>query len=690
MLNAYEQRLIAFYLANAAAALHHRDREASDLAEWVADRENRVAFGRRKRPSTSRAGKRGRDEGMSGGKWRSLQESLREEYSVARKARPDRTAQRLRRLAKTMNLSRTDVDLLELALRYQTQPVIESMIDDVFRVPRRFMTTLNVQGSALPALLGVSTNTVHARLRADAPLVRSGLVSVDEDGDLHPLDRLNRLAAAPAGAGTDVHRLLLDAAPASELDWSDFDHVAGDRDHVERVIKGALASGAPGVNILLHGPPGTGKTEFCKVLAGRLEVSLYSVGESDDKGEEPVRGERLQELRLAQRLLAGHGGSLLLFDEMEDLLSDPFPAWGPFGPRSRMAFRNTGSKVYLHRLLEAAPTPTLWTMNSPREVSETILRRMMFALELRRPTPRVRARIWTRELARHGIEAPGEEVLALAREFEATPGVGAGATAAAGLAGGGIEAVRHGVRSLSRVLGCERPPQGPPPRFDLGLIQADTDAVTLAERLVGDADRGFSLCLQGPPGTGKSAFARYLAERLGLEVLQKRASDLLSPWVGETEQQIAAAFAEARDTGAFLIFDEADSLLADRRSAHRSWEVSQVNEMLTWMESHPLPFACTTNFGEHLDIATLRRFVFKVRLDYLAPDQVEAAFRAYFALPPPDGLTDLAALTPGDFAVVHRKAEVLGKLGDRQALADMLRAECDAKPDRPRPIGFRP
>ena len=697
MLNAYEQRLVTFYLANAAAALHHRDREASDLADWVADRENRVAFGRRKRPPSAvragtgrRGGGGGRDEGMSGGRWRALGEALREEYSATRKARPDRTGQRLRRLARATGLSRTDVDLLELVLRYQTQPVIESMIDDVFRSSRRF-TPLNVQNPALPALLGVSANTVQGRLRADSPLVRSGLVCIDTDGDLKALDRLNRLAAAPAGSGADVHRLLLDAAPASELDWSDFDHVARDRDHVERVVRGALASGAPGVNILLYGPPGTGKTEFCKVLAERLDASLYSVGESDDGGDEPVRGERLQELRLAQRLLAGHRGSLLLFDEMEDLLSDPFPAWGLFGPFSRMAQRNTGSKVFMHRLLEAAPTPTLWTMNSPRGVSETILRRMMFAFELRRPTPRVRARIWTRELARHGIEAGSEEVFALAREFEATPGVGAGATAAAGLAGGGIDAVRHGVRSLSRVLGCERPPQGPPPRFDLGLIQADTDPVALAESLVrDDADRGFSLCLQGPPGTGKSAFARYLAERLGLEVLQKRASDLLSPWVGETEQQIAAAFAEACDAEAFLIFDEADSLLADRRGAHRSWEVSQVNEMLTWMESHPLPFACTTNFAEHLDTATLRRFVFKVRLDYLAPEQVEAAFRAYFALPPPAGLADLAALTPGDFATVHRKAGFLGKHGEPEALADMLRAECDAKPDRPRPIGFRP
>ena len=690
MLNAYEQRLMAFYLVNAAASLHHLDREASDLAEWISDRENRTAFGSRKRPSAIRAGKGGRDEGMSADSWRSLQGALREEYSVARKARPDRTAQRLRRLAKTTGLTRTDVDILELVLRYQTQPVVESMIDDVFRTPRRLMTPLNVQGPALSALLGVSANTVQARLRADAPLVRSGLVGVDNDGDIRALDRLNRLAAAPAGSGTDVHRLLLDSAPASDLEWSDFDHVARDRDHLVRVLKGALESGAPGVNILLYGPPGTGKTEFCRVLAERLGVALYSAGESDDKGDEPMRGERLQELRLAQRLLAGHGGSLLLFDEMEDLLSDPFPAWGLFSRSPRPRFRHGGSKVFMHRLLEEAPTPTLWTMNSTRGVSETILRRMMFTLELRRPTPPVRARIWTRQLARHGIEAPSEDALLLAREFEATPGVGAGATAAAGLSGGGIAAVRHGVRSLSRVLGCERPPQGPPPRFDLALIQSDIDPLTLAERLVQNAERGFSFCLQGPPGTGKSAFARYLAECLGLEVLQKRASDLISPWVGETEQQIAAAFAEARDSEAFLVFDEADSLLADRRSAHRSWEVSQVNEMLTWMESHPLPFACTTNFGEHLDPATLRRFVFKVRLDYLARGQVEQAFRGYFALPAPARIADLAALTPGDFAVVRRKAEILGKLGEPDALADMLRAECDAKPDRPRPIGFVP
>ena len=692
MLTAYERRLLAFYLANAASRLHYRDYEASNLADWVADRANGVStFGASGECSCASTANPDTEHGMSARRWRVLQQALRDEHEATRKARHDRTAQRLRRLGRAMCLTRTDIDILELLLRYQTQPVIEAMVDHVFGVPRRLpITPLNVRGAALTSFLGVSARTIHGRLREDAPLVQSGLVSVECDGDVNVVSRLRRLAVAPGGAGLDVNRLLIDAASPSELEWSDFDHVAQDRDHVESLLQGALERGATGVNVLLYGPPGTGKTEFCKVLAERLGVTLYGVGESADNGEEPSRHQRLQELRLSQRLLARERRALVLFDEMEDLLSEPFADFAFFGRPSGARLRDGGSKVFMHRLLEQAPSPTLWTMNDARRVSPAILRRMMFALELRPPTVRIRAGIWARQLDRHGIEVQPEEALSLAAEFDATPGVAAGATAAGRLAGGDIDAVRRGVRSLSRVLSCARPPQRTPARFDPGLIQSNADPAALADRLASSGDGRFSLCLQGPPGTGKSAYVRYLAERLDRDVMQKRASDLVSMWVGETEQRIAAAFAEARDTGAFLVFDEADSLLADRRFAHRTWEVSQVNEMLTWMESHPLPFACTTNCGEILDPATLRRFVFKLTLGYLAPDQVEAAFRGYFVLAPPAGLSALTALTPGDFAVVRRKAEILGRLREPDALADMLRAECDAKPDRPRAIGFRP
>ena len=687
MLTAYEKYLLARCLANAASGLRRRDPEAAALAGWAADGENRIALGgrgrrrRRLRRWTADYGKVSKEQ------FRGLRQALQDERP-ARAPRRDRTGRRLLRLAGTAGLSRTDTALLELLVRYRTNPVFESLIDDVFIDPSRWHD-LNVRGRALALMLGLSPGAVARRFDPDKPLLRTGLVSIDDDGEVKAIDRLARLAFAPAGAGLDANGLLFDAAPPGELDWPDFDHVAEGRDHVEKLLKGALERRAPGVNILLYGPPGTGKTEFCKTVAERLGVALYSVGEADGDGDEPSRRERMQELRLAQRLLARDRRSLLLFDEMEDLLEDGGPEFDVLGGRLARNGRGGASRVFMHRLLERAPAPTLWTMNDAGNVSQAILRRMMFAFELRPPTAPVRARVWTRLLDRHGVAAMPEEARRLAAEFDAAPGVAAGAAAAARLAGGDVETVRRGVRSLSRVLGCEKPPQGTPERFDPALIRADADPAALAGRILRSGARRFSLCLQGPPGAGKSAWVRFLAERLGLEVLQKRTSDLLSKWVGGTERRIADAYAEARDAGAFLVFDEADSLLADRRFAVRNWEVSQVNEMLTWMESHPLPFACTTNFGERLDPATLRRFTFKAALDYLDPDRAGAAFRAYFGMEPPACLRELAALTPGDFAVVRRKAEILGLLGEPDALAEMLREECEAKPGRPQAIGFR-
>ena len=119
---------------------------------------------------------------------------------------------------------------------------------------------------------------------------------------------------------------------------------------------------------------------------------------------------------------------------------------------------------------------------------------------------------------------------------------------------------------------------------------------------------------------------------------------------GGTEQKIAGTFAKARAARAFLVFDEADSLLLDRAAAIRGWEISQVNEMLTWMESHALPFACTTNLAERLDRASLRRFLVKLRFDWLTTAQARLPFREFYAVYVPAALDELRMLTPADFA----------------------------------------
>lgn len=692
MLTAYLRRLILHYLANAASRIRHRAPEAAALVKWVLECADHLALTDYAENPRMRERLERHDE-VSAWEWERLGKALSREANASRRVRPDRTAQRIRRLGKYMQLAPTDMALLEVLLRYETEPLIESMLDDIFSHRRSLSghrQFFNVGNLTLAFVLGISSGTLHRRLAVDSPLVRSGLVSVEDDGDFEVLPRLVRLSHAPASRGREAQQLLFDESDAAELEWTDFDHVAAGRDHVEELIRGAISAGERGVNVLIYGPPGTGKTQFCRTLAKQLGITLYSVGEADGEGLEPTRYERLQELRLAQRILGDCRNSLLLFDEMEDLLSADPSTLPRFMGRSRARKRRAdGSKVFMNRMLEQTPVPMLWTTNSARQTCPTVLRRMMYALELRQPSPRVRARIWSRQLDRQGVPSAEEDAQALAREFDVTPGVAAGATVAARLIDGGdISTVRHGVHSLSRLLHGEKPPKGVHKLFDPGLIRADTNPIELTNRLAEQGARRFTLCLQGPPGTGKSAFVRHLAERVGLEVVQKRASDLMSMWVGGTEKAIAEAFAKARADEHFLVFDEADSFLADRRFARYSWEISGVNEMLTWMEHHPLPFACTTNYVEHLDPATLRRFDFKIALDYLAPEQAMAAFRTFFKLEPPAEVRSLAALTPGDFAVVRRRAEILGKLGEPESLVAMLRAECDVKPDRPKPIGF--
>ena len=161
-------------------------------------------------------------------------------------------------------------------------------------------------------------------------------------------------------------------------------------------------------------------------------------------------------------------------------------------------------------------------------------------------------------------------------------------------------------------------------------------------------------------------------------MLQKRASDILDAFVGGTERNIADAFAEARDTNAFLVFDEADSLLLDRVDAVRSWEISQVNEMLTWMEEHTLPFACTTNLLDRLDRASLRRFLVKVRFDWLTRTQARLAFRRFFNLTAPPTLDGLATLTPADFALVRRRSAMAGAT-EASEMVRLLAAECEGR-----------
>lgn len=543
--------------------------------------------------------------------------------------------------------------------------------------------------STMSALLGVTRSELVEALSVRGRLMSSGLFTADYRSDCQPLASLTSFLQSQAQPVPDVRSALLGEPLRRSLEWEDYDHLREDRDLAANLVGRAVSEQARGIHILLYGPPGTGKTEFCKTLSAHLNLKLYGVGQADERGQEPTRDERIGSFRLSQKLLEHQSDALLLFDEAEDLLRGEGD--GMFEPGPNPWGGGYGSRVFMHRLFEETRVPTLWTVNDPSALGPSVLRRMTYAIEMKVPPARVRERVWQRLLAREQVQVPAEEVRRLAEDFDAPPAVAAGAVRSARLTSGGFRDIRRAVNSIAKVMrGTEAPLRlAPGVAYDPTLINADLDLTRLRDRLLGLDTRAFSMCLYGPPGTGKSAYVRWLAGELGVEVIQKRASDLLSKWVGENERNIARAFAEARESGAFLVFDEADSLLGDRRHAHQGWEISQVNEMLTWMESHEHPFACITNLMSHLDEASLRRFSFKVRFDFLKPDQRDAAYRHYFGIEPPAGVRELDMLTPGDFAVVAKRARLLGYLRDADELLRMLRQEVTIKPNNRREIGFQ-
>ena len=596
-------------------------------------------------------------------------------------------------LAKIVGLSQTDCRILEFAVMVQNENLLGNAIDWFGQ------TSFVKAGHILSVLLDLPEQDIRASLSTQSVLAKTGLVSFDKSNYGSLREKLTLLSGGFAtqisASDTDPVSLLRDMvtlASPPELDITDYEHIAHLLSVLRPYLKHSVLSGKKGVNIFLYGAPGTGKSQLAKVLAGELDCKLFEVTSEDQDGD-PVGGiRRLRAYRAAQSFFSKQR-TIILFDEVEDVFNDGSEA---------VSRKNTAqiSKAWMNRMLEENSIPTLWLSNSVDSLDPAFIRRFDMIFELSVPPKKQRERI-IKEVCGDLIDSTS-----LARISQSETLAPAVVTRAASVirsirdelneaeSSSAIELLINNTLALQGHSPIQTNDRNMLPEiYDPAFIHADVDLASIAAGLM--HSKSGRLCLYGPPGTGKTAYGRWLADQMGIPLIVKRASDLMSMWVGGNEKNIAKAFKEAQEESALLLIDEVDSFLQDRRGAQRAWEASLVNEMLTQMESFSGIFIASTNLMDGLDQAALRRFDLKVKFGFLKSEQawrllgrhclklsLSCSLRKH-----KDKLNQLKNLTPGDFAAVARQ-NTFRPITSCVAFITALEQECTLKENITASIGF--
>ena len=148
--------------------------------------------------------------------------------------------------------------------------------------------------------------------------------------------------------------------------------------------------------------------------------------------------------------------------------------------------------------------------------------------------------------------------------------------------------------------------------------------------------RALTALFSGPSGTGKTLVAGLIAQELGCELYRADLSQLVSKYIGETEERLSHLFDEADATGAALFFDEADSLFGKRtevKSSTDRYANLEVNYLLQRIEHFRGVVILASNFPKSIDDAFQRRIRFKV--EFHRPDE-EQRLALWRVMIPPD------------------------------------------------------
>jgi SpoVK/Ycf46/Vps4 family AAA+-type ATPase len=623
--------------------------------------------------------------------------------------------ERLNAVGETFDWSADDLALATLALHTAEYMSLCEWLDQIPDVGRD-------AALAYSRVLAIDRPRLRACFRASGALATSGLYLIQrghahtqsfaDTPQLHP-----KLIAALDHQNFDAARLtdlLFNRGQPSALNDEDFCHLLDDSGPLATLLRTSAMQQEKGINVLIYGPPGTGKTEFARWLADTASLRTFEVPTIDPDAEsgstDPIN-DRLGLVRSSQRLMRGSVDAQLLFDEAEDAFPVPLSVFGFSFSSDKKSGHSGSRKAWINQLLEETSVPIIWISNAIDHMDPAFLRRFTYHLEMRRPSHRVRLRIAQRQAKSLGLDnAVGESLAAYA---DASPAAIGSALRFALLAGATSTSCEVTAKTNESIITQQQ--QLAEKSLRAGLAAAglkdcidsrlkptryDPTLINIAHGVTSESllenmkhHQAISLCLYGVPGTGKTSFAEHIAERLDKPLIYRRASDLQSKWLGETEKNLRSMFAEAQSENAVLLLDEADSFLFDRTRAEHSWERSQVNELLQSMERFEGIFIAATNLIETLDKAALRRFAFKLEFLPLTREQRHRMMRSLIAENIDESVLArvdrMDGLTAGDFAVIARQQRLSNATISATKMLEQLEVELLLRePRRGRGIGF--
>lgn len=389
-----------------------------------------------------------------------------------------------------------------------------------------------------------------------------------------------------------------------------------------------------GRSILIVGPPGIGKSEFALTVTaamGRRPRKLTM----DASAVESRRGGRESKMRMLMARIAGNllhpEEEVLIVDEADSILQSAVGRFSIFAGTA-----GSIDKGELNELLEELPVPSIWIANEIDAVPSSAMRRFGHVYEFPRPDRSTRSRMLAEGLEKAGVTLASSVAQEISASYELTPSaIERMVSALKAVPPEDVERRARGYlrsRSGGPLASDYRKLPSPPSTFEPRFSAASAPLEEL-ETLIGrrrERGRATRLLFEGPPGGGKTQGALYLARETGMEAAVYRPSDLLSPYVGVAEKNIARMFREAEERDTLLVLDEADALLTDRGSARHSWELTQAAEFLQGLQQFGGTLIACTNRVAAIDPALRRRFHHSVTFGSLPTELIEDALSHLF------------------------------------------------------------